>query len=549
VALVLALACSVRPALPEDPRASGDSTRALADIPGEQSSPRYSADGHSVVFVGTTPQGDRGFFVMNADGSAPRRIGDAATSGSGPAWAPDGKGFAFMRGGSVWIIGLGDSSARRLTQPRRNASGADWSPDGREILFAGSDTAGAAADVWAVSLDGRLRRITEHPDAEWFPRWFPERGQVAFYSTWGREMTDIWVASERGRAPLRVTDDPAEDFSPAVSPDGRWIAFVSLRGGRSDLWLAPSSGGPATRITNDDARESAPDWSPDGSNLIFQWDTSHAQIWSVRPDGGQRVQLTRGTRDHDRPVVSRTGQLAFESNEESGEPNIVVADKNSRTARRLLPANASQREPAWSADGEAVAFVNNPTGFYPGRDLWIGTLDGAPARRLTTIGDVHYPVWVGKDSAIAFVARGKLQVVAVRSGEVRVLRADPDLVLTDYMARTGELIGYASGAPLAIGLAPPYTTRALPQFLERSSGMRLSKDGLRVAYISSRDGSSDLYVAGIDGRGNVRLTDDADAESWPSWGTDDRRIVFSRRRAASRIGIRSVPIRRKGAGR
>ncbi|UCE26276.1 MAG: PD40 domain-containing protein [Candidatus Coatesbacteria bacterium] len=83
----------------------------------------------------------------------------------------------------------------------------------------------------------------------------------------------------------QVTTDPADDSSPAWSPDGTTLAFSSIRSGNFDIWTIPATGGTATQITTDPAYDVGPTWSPDGTTLAFDSDRSgNHDIWAIKPD-------------------------------------------------------------------------------------------------------------------------------------------------------------------------------------------------------------------------------------------------------------------------
>ena len=67
----------------------------------------------------------------------------------------------------------------------------------------------------------------------------------------------------------QLTNDIRDDFTPRWSPDGKWMAFISNRGGQTDLWMMPVEGGNAIRLTNDLAAEFNPRWTPDGTSITY----------------------------------------------------------------------------------------------------------------------------------------------------------------------------------------------------------------------------------------------------------------------------------------
>ncbi len=81
--------------------------------------------------------------------------------------------------------------------------------------------------------------------------------------------SDIWLVPADGGTPRRLTSSPKHDRHPTWSPDGRWIAFESNRGGDFQVWVIPSDGGEARKLTSVSTEATQPVWSPDGKNIAF----------------------------------------------------------------------------------------------------------------------------------------------------------------------------------------------------------------------------------------------------------------------------------------
>ncbi len=107
---------------------------------------------------------------------------------------------------------------------------------------------------------------------------------------------DIWVMPSAGGPARQLTFNPASEFCPAWSPDGKQIAFESRRGGSRDVWVVAAEGGEPRQITNHPGIDSYGVWSPDGEWLVFQSNRSGSQgLWRVPPSGGEPEQLFDGT--------------------------------------------------------------------------------------------------------------------------------------------------------------------------------------------------------------------------------------------------------------
>ena len=158
---------------------------------------------------------------------------------------------------------------------------------------------------------------------------------------------ELYVVRAEGGGETRLTRDGGDDGSPAWSPDGSSIAFLSTRDGGRDVYRMRPDGGGTERLTvGAGATKDVPAWSPDGTRLAF-----HA---------------ARG-RDYDIEVIR-------------------VAD---RTRTRVAPTSAYEGLYAWSPDGRRMAFIS-------GRDsldaVYVADADGSHVRRLSNEPSLN-PMW------------------------------------------------------------------------------------------------------------------------------------------------------------
>jgi hypothetical protein len=117
-------------------------------------------------------------------------------------------------------------------------------------------------------------------------------GKIAFFRD-----NDIWTVNPDGTNRVRLTTHPAQDSNPRWSPDGKQIAFTSLRDGKAEIYLMNADGSNQRRITTSPGSESAhsPSWSPDGTRIAMTRRDGH--IWTIRPDGTDPERVTPDTGD------------------------------------------------------------------------------------------------------------------------------------------------------------------------------------------------------------------------------------------------------------
>ena len=253
--------------------------------------PAWSSDGERIALTSTRDHPGDSFtsqelYVMNADGSAQRRLTENAFGESRPRWSPDGRGLAFVRLSEereprfeLVVLDEESSEERILVSQEQPLSGLDWAPDGSRIAFTSCDAAFADCDIWTVDAEGAdPRRLTDSPGSDGDAAWSPDGSTIAFVSDrdrhgecFFRECTgfngEIYVMNADGSEQVRVTDDPGDDGSPAWSPDGSQLAFAGLRdvvgavdGEDYELYVMEADGVNLRPLTENEGWDLEPDW-------------------------------------------------------------------------------------------------------------------------------------------------------------------------------------------------------------------------------------------------------------------------------------------------
>jgi Tol biopolymer transport system component len=225
--------------------------------------------------------------------------------------------FADFNTGQLYSINPDGTGLRQLTHVAAPAvaGGPDWSPDGRRIAF-WSDVSGEPR-LYVMDRDGSHQRLvfSEQPGyADLAPQYTPGGGRLVFSRC--SHVCAIYSVRVDGTH-LRALTRPNEsldvsDFWPAVSPDGRRIAFTRFNAGgiQAQVYVMGADGSGAHPITPPVLLAFAPDWTPDGRHVLVASDCCRlgSAIYRVRPDGSNLKRLTNPAFPHNDILPSSSPQ-------------------------------------------------------------------------------------------------------------------------------------------------------------------------------------------------------------------------------------------------
>jgi TolB protein len=265
---------------------NGDGTnpRRLTQNPHYDGFPALSPDGRKVVFDSNRRRADgepfntSDLFVMNADGTGQTLL----VRGSSATWSPDGKQIAFH------------ASASGGGQPIKPDPGAATNDNDIFVLDVGN----------ALNNGARPRNITNSPAAiDDDPDWSPNGKTIVFTS---HAVTDnpvnsasaeiYAIAADGTGRPARLTNNTEEERAPAWSPDGKRVVFSCRRSGPDfEICVMNADGTGQVQLTDNDVPDLTPSWSPDGRKIVFHrrvGGRGQFQLFVVNADGTAEVQLT-----------------------------------------------------------------------------------------------------------------------------------------------------------------------------------------------------------------------------------------------------------------
>lgn len=275
-----------------------------------------------------------------------------------------------------------------------------------------------------------VRQITaSFAGSDFDPTPTPDGKHLVFASTQHRPTADIYIKPISSSVVTRLTDDPAQDVMPSVSPDGQYIAYTSDRNGSWDVFVMSAEGGKSVQITNDGSHDLHPSWSPDGSHIAFcrlGQQTGRWEMWVAEVANPTSAQFIGFGLFPEWSPVSGTGfngadQILFQRSRERGDRAFSVwtidYNPNPGTAGReteiATAPDSALINPTWSPDGNFVTFAQVPysEAWASGQSakpessiLWMMGVDGAGKVRLTDGESIDLmPSW-SRQNEIFFVS-------------------------------------------------------------------------------------------------------------------------------------------------
>ena len=467
------------------PAAGGKATR-ITSGSGFDGQPRFSPDGKSIVFV-SDRSGSENLYLVSPDGTNLRPItrGQAQAFIS-PDFTPDGEYVVVSRSGDLWLYHRNGGNGLRLTGQTPPAGGGGGGPGGGSQP---SNFMGAS-----VAPDGR------------FIYSGARTGPAGYNQMMGT--TQVVMYDRQTGQVVPRTLNLGTGFRPAVSPDGRSLAYASRRMATTGLKVRDLASGDerwvATDIQRDDiesrgSRDLLPGyaWTPDSKAIVL---SHHGKIWSVNAASGRQTPIPF-TADVDMmlgelvkfeyPVNDSTltvrqvrgarpspdgRRLAF-----SALDHLWIMDLPSGTPRRLTTSTDGEHSPAWSPDGRYLAYVSWSE---EGGDIWRIAPDGGRPEKLTAQSAFYDEIAYSPTGSRIVAARAPRTQRAIVNDEI-----NPALVITDlvWIPATGGTATYVSSL----------TNAGRPHF---------TSDSTRIWYYESRDGLVSVRWDGTDRRAHLKVT-------------------------------------------
>jgi Tol biopolymer transport system component/DNA-binding winged helix-turn-helix (wHTH) protein len=337
--------------------------------------------------------------------------------------------------------------------------------------------------------------------------------------------------------PLTDLADPTSD--PAISPDGTRVAFrrQGYARGNSGIFVKTIVSQQLLQLTNNPA-DCCPVWSPRGNLIAFsRFSEKEHYIYTIAAGGGGLHKLyatTVGPKHGELDWSPEGDSIAFVGESSQGTSSIFVLSKD-LTARRVTEPAPLNRDwgPAFSPDGQSLTFVRTHETGLP-ENIVVIPAGGGESRTVMTFynGILGSPAWTRDGQTLIFASGGGLFRAPVFGGDHtgRIEEAGspawhPSIARDGYMLAYQKVSEAFSIWELDPGHGSPKSHGLVVSELGRNEGAQISPDGKKIAFMSTRAGSMELWISNRDGSNPIQLTA-MNGIGTPRWSPNSRSIAF-----------------------
>ena len=385
------------------------------------------------------------------------------------------------------------------------------------VGWIGGFVAGAmivAASAWWITRSSapammHFSAVTSFAGVQAQPALSPDGRSVAYISN--RDgYYNVYVGLVHGGEPVQITHDAAMKAHPSWSPDAGMLAYSQLNdSGEWDIWEVPALGGLPRKVVLNAAD---PAWTPDGHSIVYR-NLNDEQIWIAGAEGESAHALVHGVpyRWETEPRVSPDGRTVAFAVRSTGGPygELGIADVSTGTVRLLTNDNALALSPVWSPDSRSVYFSSSRGGTL---NIWKIGADGRGLRQITA-GE-------GDDAEIDVSSDGKRLVFGT-------MRINIGLSRLDLQAKSGEPnVKVLTTDPARNEFGPAY-----------------SPNGTRIAFFANLKGAENESIGVADAKGGnpIQLVRDSGVNLFPRWSPDGTNIIYGSN-SEKNIEYRSIAV-------
>ena len=476
----------------------------LTTAPGTEYFPTFTPDGKGFVYAAIN-NGRWDLFEQRIGGKiATQLTRGTPSSESQAAFSPDGEYIAFRSNRDPAGIYLMERTGENTRLLIAGCSNPSWSPDGKEIVCSTSSQSlpsirnSRPSSLWIVGVATGAKRVLCENDAMQ-PVWSPQGNRIAFwYMAPSAGRSEVATISRDGGQIEVVAKDGATNWNPAWSPDGKFLYYVSDRGGSMGFWRVPIDEltgkvlGEHEAVVTPSAFSRHLNFSRDGRRLIYVQTEQESNVQGVKFDPvrektvGEPFWITRGDQQLIRPDLSSDGTHFVTRMQRRTQDDIVVVQRDGTNVRDLTNDRYFDRYPRWSPDGKRIAFTSDRTGQY---EIWTIDANGTNLRQVSfdSPGNTSFPLWSSDGQRILFRRAGSNVIVDLTKDwtnqtlEELPGEAKTNFVVWDWSADGKRLIGTDSASSV---YCYSFETKRYEKIVDRGAYPMWFADGVRFLYLA-----------------------------------------------------------------
>ncbi|MBA4183442.1 MAG: PD40 domain-containing protein, partial [Acidobacteria bacterium] len=436
---------------------------------------------------------------------------------------------------SVWTKNLTGDTPKKLVSATTEIKNTVWHPDNQRILY--SSPVDGTFQIFVTDINGTPPKQVTFAERDGFVLDVSSDGAKILYGS-AKEESDIWGVNLKDSKEFIVASDINSELWANVSPDGKSIAYQSIKNlsqgnkifNGAILTKTLSSADPPTELA---ANGHLPVWSPDGQQIAFmQVLGKEYQIETIKTAGGGQKHLTTGG---------------------------VVSIENT-----LLPYNRIQTSYiSWSPDSTKIAYISDRSGQY---NIWLVNADGSNDVQLTSNNDsnlyLYCPLWSLDSKHIAFTSRTRKRtadekptfsvwVIDTETKNSRLVLEEKKFLRLIGWSPGGELILASVTGTETTGLQPEVsllqveieTGKMRPIVALKDTylyNVQLSPDKKNIVFAAHREGQDNLWLMPAAGGEAKKLTANNDSRLYFSslaWSPDNNSIFFGKQSRYSLLSM------------
>lgn len=390
-------------------------------------------------------------------------------------------------------------------------------------------------------------------------RWTPQRMMIAaavagvliagvFLSTIAFKKDDAGFVIANTR---QVTNAPGLEMYPAISPDGKMVAYATIVAGKPQIFVRQVDAGRAVQLTSDTLGSAFPKWKPDGSVVTF---SNALGVYSIPPLGGSPTAVLVATPQADYKLCEWSPQGTRIACTNMADGAIYILGPSGDKPRRITDKTGDPAHSlSWSPNGKRIAYVMGNVQFIlPGpalgnlaaSSIWVVDVAGGSPKRITESAHLNMsPVWTPDGDHVLFVSSlgGVRDIYSQRVNGDGAPAGSPVRLTTGLkphsisLSQDGRFLAYSafttsaniwSAAIDGTRNVDPATIQPVTRGNQTIEGMDVSPDGKWLAYDSDLNGNTDIYKMPLPAGDPIQLTHNPANDFAPQWSPDGSEIVF-----------------------